>query len=133
MIKRFMAMAALCLGIGGAIAASAELVTQKSNRDGVTIAVTPINVGANAKVWDFKVVLDTHSQDLSDDLAKSAVLVDGKGREREPLAWRGAPPGGHHREGVLSFPAFEPLPEVIELRVMRPGESELRLLRWQLR
>src|SRR5262245_50416223 len=112
--------------------AAAQLPTQKSSLGGVTLAVTPADVGPGAKVWSFRVALDTHSQDLSDDLAKSAVLLDGKGRESKPLAWDGAPPGGHHREGVLRFPAFDPLPEEIELRVKRTGEREPRALRWQL-
>jgi hypothetical protein len=116
-----------------AASAAAQLAPQRSTQGGVTVAVTSAELAAGAKVWSFKVVLDTHSQDLSDDLAKSAVLVDGQGRESKPIAWEGAPPGGHHRAGVLKFPAFEPLPEAVELRIARPGEAAARTFRWQLR
>src|SRR5262245_50124048 len=82
---------------------AAELTAQKTSGGGVTVAVTPLALAPGAARWDFKVVLDTHSQDLSDDLVKSAVLLDGTGGRHAPTAWEGAGPGGHHREGVLKF------------------------------
>jgi len=113
--------------------ASAELATQKSSERGVTVAATPQDLSSNAKTWDFKIVLDTHSGDLSDDLLKTAVLLDGTGTQHVPVAWDGAAPGGHHREGVLRFKAVSPQPQAIELRIARPGESGPRSFRWQLR
>lgn len=113
--------------------AAAQLATQKESANGVTVAVTPGNFAAGAKTWDFVVVLETHSQDLSDDLTKSAVLLDGRGNELKPLAWDGAAPGGHHRKGVLKFGAIEPQPQVLELRINRPGEAKARTFRWQLK
>ncbi len=114
-------------------AAAAELGTQKSSDRGVTVAVTPKNVAAGAKTWDFTVLLDTHSGDLSDDLTKNAVLVDGRGTEYRPLAWEGAGPGGHHREGTLKFNPIAPAPAAIELRIQRQGEPSARSFRWQLK
>jgi hypothetical protein len=114
-------------------AAAAELSAQKSSERGVTVAVTPLNVSADAKTWDFKIVLDTHSQDLSDDLLKTAVLLDGTGTRHAPVAWEGAAPGGHHREGVLRFKPVTPQPAAIELRITRPGEPGPRSFRWQLK
>ena len=110
----------------------AELATQRNSDRGVTVAVTPQNVSADAKTWDFKIVLDTHSQDLSDDLTKSAVLLVGTGAELPPLAWEGAALGGHHREGILRFKPAAPHPAAIELRIMRSGEANPRSFRWQL-
>jgi hypothetical protein len=69
----------------------------------VTIKVTPRSLASTADNWEFTIVFDTHSQDLSDDLLKSARLLDGVGGQQSPMAWEGAPPGGHHREGVLRF------------------------------
>ncbi|HEX6266731.1 MAG TPA: hypothetical protein VFZ81_07515 [Burkholderiales bacterium] len=112
--------------------ALAQLATQKSSANGVTVAVTPGKFAAEAKTWDFAIVLDTHSQDLSDDLAKSAVLTDDRGNEFKALAWEGAAPGGHHRTGVLRFNAIEPRPRAIGLRISRPGEAQARTFRWQL-
>jgi hypothetical protein len=75
----------------------------------------------------------TPSQDLGDDLVKSAVLVDGEGRQYKPTAWEGAAPGGHHREGVLRFNPVSPPPQAIELQIRRPGEARTRVFRWELR
>lgn len=112
--------------------AAAQLAAQKNTAGGVTVAVTPANLVAGAKTWDFSIVLDTHSQDLSDDIARSAVLVDDRGNEFKALAWDGAAPGGHHRSGVLRFNAIEPRPQALELRISRPGEAKARTFRWRL-
>ncbi|HSA88754.1 MAG TPA: hypothetical protein VLF42_02530 [Burkholderiales bacterium] len=121
---------ALLLAAG---AAQAQFATQRSSANGVTVAVTPINLAAGAKSWDFTVVLDTHSQDLSDDLVKSAVLLDDKGNQFKALAWEGAGPGGHHRKGVLKFNPVAPPPQALELRISRPGEAKARIFRWGLK
>ena len=112
--------------------AAAQLAAQKNTAGGVTVAVTPAKLVAGAKTWDFSIVLDTHTQDLSDDLAGSAVLVDDRGNEFKALAWDGAAPGGHHRSGVLRFNAIEPRPQALELRISRPGEAKPRTFRWRL-
>jgi hypothetical protein len=114
-------------------AAQAQLATQKNSANGVTIAVTPVNLVAGARTWDFGVVLDTHSQDLSDDLVKTALLRDDKGNEFRPVAWEGAAPGGHHRKGVLKFNPVAPTPQALELRIRRPGEAQARIFRWELK
>jgi hypothetical protein len=114
-------------------AAHAQFATQKSSANGVTLAVTPINLAAGAKSWDFSVVFDTHTQDLSDDLLKAARLRDDKGNEFAPLAWDGAGPGGHHRKGVLKFNPVAPAPQALELRLSRPGEATARIFRWELK
>lgn len=113
-------------------AAAAELDAQKSTDRGVTVAVTPQNLTDGAGSWDFKIVLDTHSADLSDDLTKSAVLVDGSGKRYTPVAWDGAGPGGHHREGMLRFKPVSPRPQSVELQIARNGEAAPRVFRWQL-
>lgn len=112
---------------------AAELAVQRSSASGVTVAVTPQSLAAGAKSWDFKVVLDTHSAELKDDLARSAVLVVDGGGSYTPTAWQGDPPGGHHREGTLKFNAISPQPKAIELQIQRPGELKPRSFRWQLK
>ena len=114
-------------------AAAAELGVQKSSSGGVTVAVTPQNLVASAKSWDFKVVLDTHSGELNDDLVKTATLIDDKGSRHVPVKWEGAGPGGHHREGTLSFSAIAPRPGAVELQIQRLDESKPRSFRWQLK
>lgn len=127
-------LASLLLGASlVSTAADAQLATRKSSDRGVTVAVTPANLAADAKTWDFSLVLDTHSQELSDDLPASALLVDSEGREFKALAWEGAAPGGHHRSGVLKFKPIAPQPRVVELRMKRPGEAKARVFRWELK
>jgi hypothetical protein len=99
----------------------------------VTVKVTPKDVAPDAAAWVFAVVLDTHSRDLSDDLVKNAVLLDARGARHAPIAWEGAPPGGHHREGVLRFKGLGPAPGAFELQIRRPGEGAARVFRWNLK
>ena len=113
-------------------AAATELGPRTSSASGVTVKVTPKRIAPDASAWEFAVVLDTHSQDLGDDLLRNAALVDRQGARQAPLAWDGAAPGGHHREGVLRFKGQRALPEVIELQIRRPGESAPRVFRWKL-
>lgn len=112
---------------------AAEPGVQRSSAGGVTVAVTPQNLAANAKSWEFKVVLDTHSGELNDDLVKTVTLRDDKGALHAPVKWEGAGPGGHHREGTLKFNTVTPAPAAIELRIMRAGEAAPRSFRWQLK
>ena len=112
--------------------AGAEWGTQKNSQSGVTVDVTPVDLSAGAKTWDFKVVLDTHSQDLNDDLTKTAVLRDPSANAYPPVAWEGAGPGAHHREGVLRFKPIVPRPASVELRIQRVGETMPRVFRWPL-
>lgn len=106
--------------------------TQSSSDQGVTVKVTPKSIGSPDSRWEFAVVLDTHSADLSDDLTQSATLTTDDGRMLKPVSWVGAAPGGHHREGVLAFDVPAPQPSAIELRIDRPGESAPRTFRWKL-
>lgn len=112
---------------------SSEPPVQKTSERGVTVAVTAMSLSATAPKWDFKLVLETHSQELGDDLMQSAVLLDDRGGRHAPVAWDGAPPGGHHREGVLTFQPISPPPSSIELQLSRPGEPKPRVFRWTLK
>ncbi|MDO8457302.1 MAG: hypothetical protein Q7T07_10370 [Burkholderiaceae bacterium] len=105
---------------------------QSSTEQEVTVKVTPKSIGSPDNRWEFAIVLDTHSADLTDDLTQSATLTTNDGRTLKPVSWVGAAPGGHHREGVLAFEVPAPRPTTIELRIERPGESAPRTFRWQL-
>ena len=129
---RCLLLAGAALMASGA-ANAAELGTRASSMGGVTVKVTPKSVEPDAAAWEFAVVLDTHSQDLSDDLMKNSVLVDAQGVRHAPLAWEGSPAGGHHRSGALRFKGLATLPEAIELQMRRPGEPAPRSFRWKLK
>jgi hypothetical protein len=119
--------------LASGVASAAELGTRTSSAGGVTVSVTATSVAPGAAVWEFAVVLNTHSQDLSDDLMKNSVLIDAKGSRHSPIAWEGSPPGGHHRKGVLRFKGLAALPDAIELQIRRPGETAPRAFSWNLK
>ena len=110
--------------------AAPGLSPKSSSMGGVTVEVTP-RIAAGPE-WQFEVAFNTHSQELKDDLEKSALLI-ADGRESRPTAWKSDPPGGHHRKGVLSFAAPAPPPSAVELRIQRPGEPSPRSFQWQLK
>jgi hypothetical protein len=126
-------IAAGMLGLATALGAFAQLETQTSASQGVSVKATPKTLAAGAPIWEFTVVLETHSGELTDDLAKTAVLVGFGGQRIAPVAWDGAPAGGHHRQGVLRFAPIDPMPSTVELQIQRPGESAPRVFRWELR
>lgn len=106
------------------------LQTQTKTEGPVTIAVTPLSLSAGQKMR-FAVNLDTHSGDLSEDLTNISVLSDDEGRTYTPVSWTGNPPGGHHREGELVFPARSFLPRALTLTIQSDtiGVQEFR---WNL-
>lgn len=116
------------LGWHATVAAQSAPATQSTVERGVTVKVTPRKLTGSE--WEFAVVLDTHSEDLKDDLQNAAVLVV-DGREIRPAAWQGPGAGGHHREGVLRFPSPGDSPAAVELRIQRAGESAPRVFRWE--
>lgn len=130
LILQCLALVAAAAFAAGA-ASAAKLDPQTSSQSGVTVKVAPQTLAGGE--WEFSVVLDTHSQDLSDDLLKTATLALDGGSPIAPLAWQGDPAGGHHRKGVLRFKIAASSPASVELRLQRPGEAAPRVFRWQLR
>lgn len=133
MRRRIFQVIAFILGLFAAAAYGTPLEPQKSSAGGVTVVVTPQAITPQAKTWDFKMALDTHSQDLSDDFTKTTMLVDDRGVEYRPVAWEGDKPGGHHRAVVVKFGAGDRMPQWLEMRMNRPGEAKPRAFRWQLK
>ena len=89
-----------------------------------------LELSTEASQWKFDIVMDTHSVELSQNMAKSAVLIDDHGKEYKPFNWEG-PTGGHHREGVLIFNQITPTPESIKLKISGIGDV-IRSFDWQL-
>ncbi len=111
-------------------ASAAGLAAQTSDENGVKIVVTPGDLSGTATVWNFEVVLETHTHPLVDEMAASELVANGK--FFPPLVWIGSPPGGHHRQGRLRFMAVTPRPQVIELRIRLNGELTPRTFKWSL-
>lgn len=113
-------------------AAELVLAPQTSNERGIKVVVVPQNLSNAAPSWDFEVTLETHTQSLNDDLAKSSTLI-ADGKQYAPLAWEGAPAGGHHRKGLLRFKAINPQPPSVELQIRMAGENTPRNFNWLLK
>lgn len=86
----------------------------------VIVEVTPLNMGAPSDTLQFDVVLNTHSVDLSMDLATLATLTTDTGITLEATMWD-APRGGHHVSGKLIFSAVQDGKSILE------GASKLTL------
>ena len=70
----------------------------------VVVEVTPLNLEAPADTLEFDIAMNTHSVDLSMDLATLSTLSTDTGITVQAAKWD-ATPGGHHVSGKLIFPA----------------------------
>lgn len=87
----------------------------------VSVAVTPLNLETtDTETVTFEVAMDTHSVDLSMDLATLATLTTENGDEVIATDWD-AEMGGHHVSGILSFPV------IVDGTNLLQGASELEL------
>ena len=117
------------------VSAASELA-RVDNQGAVEVSVTPVNLNNPEETLIFEVVLNTHSVDLSMDLATVATLNTDTGKSVRAAVWE-APRGGHHVEGKLSFPASvdgEPLLEgakTLTLTIIDLDVPE-RILAWDL-
>ena len=130
-------LAATLVGVAAPLTVLAQTstdatATRSSSDQGVTVKITPKLIGSIDKRWEFAIVLDSHSVELSDDLTQSASLTTNDGRTLTPVSWTGAAAGGHHREGLLAFEVPAPRPSTVELQIARTGEPAPRIFRWQL-
>lgn len=111
----------------------AAAAARTSDADGVKVVVTPKVMSPTTPIWEFEIVLDTHTKPLNEDLTKKAVLVDNAGRRYLPDAWQGDAGGGHHRKGILRFAAPTQLPAAVELQLHDVGGTAIRTFRWELK
>jgi hypothetical protein len=65
-----------------------------------------LNIGTPADSLEFQVSMNTHSVDLSMDLADLSTLSTDTGVSLQALKWD-AVPGGHHVSGTLIFPSAQ--------------------------
>jgi hypothetical protein len=86
----------------------------------VVFEVTPLNLGTPADTLEFEVAMNTHSVDLSMDLAALSTLSTDIGVSIPASKWD-AIPGGHHVSGTLIFPSAQDGQPILE------GASKLTL------
>ena len=88
-------------------------LTRSDQQGAVTVNVTPLNLENPSDQLEFDVALETHSVDLSMDLATLATLTTDTGITVQATTWD-APRGGHHVEGKLIFPATKDGKTILE-------------------
>ena len=81
-------------------------LSRTDSQGSVTVKITPLNLENPGDTLKFEIAMDTHSVDLSMNLATLATLTTDTGLTIQPAKWD-APSGGHHAEGTLSFPAIQ--------------------------
>src|SRR3989338_8490175 len=107
------------------------LASQENEGGNVTVTAQPEVLKIGQKPT-FKLEFNTHSVDLSFDIAKQSFLTDDKGNKLEGSTWNGSPPGGHHREGTLIF--NDPLSETkyAEFIIKEIAGVSERKFKWEL-
>ena len=112
-------------------------MTRMDEQGAVIFAVTPLNLGAPADTLEFVVSMNTHSVDLSMDLAQLATLSTDAGLTAQASKWD-ATPGGHHVSGKLIFPSTQATKSILEgaskltLTIINV-DAESRIFEWELK
>jgi len=97
-----------------------QALARTDSQGAVEFVVTPLNLTTPGETLDFDVSMNTHSVDLSWDLAAQSVLATDTGLVVQGQGW---PVGsGHHFEGTLSFPA-----KTADGKVLLDGATKLTL------
>jgi hypothetical protein len=115
---------------------SGEL-TRLDEQGAVIFEVTPLNLGTPADTLEFDVAMNTHSVDLSMDLAPLSTLSTDTGVTVQASKWD-AVPGGHHVEGTLIFPSAQAGKFILEgatkltLTIVNV-DAPSRLFEWELK
>lgn len=79
-----------------------NLVHQIDEQGAITVEALPLNLNEAENQIQFEIALNTHSVDLSMDLAQLASLTTDNGLTLAATSWD-APNGGHHLTGTLIF------------------------------
>jgi hypothetical protein len=102
----------------------------------VTVSVTPLNLSVPSDQLEFDIALETHSVDLSMDLATLSTLTTDTGLTIQATIWD-APRGGHHVQGKLIFPATQDGKPILEgtrklTLTITNVDAPTRVFEWQL-
>jgi len=111
-------------------------LTRMDDQGAVVVSVTPLNLDQPADSLNFDVSLETHSVDLSMDLAVLSTLTTDNGKSVTPIIWD-APMGGHHVSGTLSFPALSEGASILDgaktiTLTMKDVAAPERIFIWEL-
>jgi hypothetical protein len=129
-----------------AIAAASQdrgRLTRSNSGGAISIDVTWLKPegASTSEALTFEVRMNTHSVDLDRyDMARLSRLESNRGPALEALEWANPGGGGHHRYGLLKFPAtlpdgspiIQPSTRFIEVVINEVGEIAERRFRWDL-
>lgn len=108
-----------------------NLSVREKEEGNIIITAKPeiLSIGQKPK---FKLEFNTHSVDLSFDVARQSYLVDDKGNNFNNGIWDGSPSGGHHRNGTLTFNAVLSKTKFVKLIIRNVSDIPERTFRWEL-
>ena len=107
-----------------------SLPSRENDEGNVMVTVTPLGLSKTGDTWRFEVQLNTHVAPLTEDMAAVATLSGDRGHDERPLAWKGDPPGGHHRKGILVFKPISPMPRSVTVHIRQVGGVPERSFTW---
>ncbi len=102
----------------------------------VVVEVTPLNLKDASDTLDFDVAMNTHSVDLSMNLATLATITTDMGASLQASSWD-APGGGHHVSGKLTFPTVKDGKSILDgatklTLTILDVDAPSRIFEWQL-
>jgi hypothetical protein len=114
-----------------------DSATRIDEQGAIIIEITPLNLDSPTDTFEFDVVMNTHSIDLSMDLATLSTLTTDTGVNVDATLWD-APLGGHHVEGKLIFPAMQDGKSILEgatklTLTMINVDAPSRIFEWELK
>ena len=104
---------------------------QSNNTNSVRVDVVPVQLSSGKKAT-FEIRMNTHTVPLDFDLVVVSLLKDDQGHEYRASDWNGSPAGGHHRSGVLEFPAIDKGAKSITLYIKDIADVPERTFEWKL-
>ena len=107
------------------------LPERTNSANGLTVIAIPKNFSFDMPV-KFDIKFDTHQGSLDFDVAKVSMLEDSNGIAYNAVSWEGPSPGGHHMEGILTFPKVSGNPSDIKLVIKNIYGVQERIFSWDL-
>ena len=122
---------------GDSAGSPSQELARSDTQGAVEVIVSPSSWTREAEgTLEFEVIMDTHSVELSMDLAKLATLQTDTGLTLQALDWSGG--GGHHVTRVLRFPSSttdgQPLLDGAGLLILTIQDLDVpsRVFQWEV-